>query len=206
MRLAMVAFWCLLLTGISAAQAAPPAKRPLSTVGGQVVQDPGGMPLRKVQVSLAPAGDFDGSRLEDRGERGVNTAFTDSEGRFQIRGVQPGTYQVTFERNGFVTTNRRSHAYSSASLSVAPGQNVTGLLFRMLPAGVIEGKIVDEDGDPLPGVQVAAMSPTSQNGFGGAQTNDLGEYRISGLSPRGVSGHGIGLSDTGNCKCQAGRD
>ncbi len=178
MRLAMVAFWCLLLAGISAAQAAPSAKQPTSTVAGQVVQYPGGTPLRKVLVSLTSA---EGISLSGRNEPSPHTGVTDAEGHFQIDEVQAGDYQVTFERNGFVTTNRRSHTYSSASLSVAPGQNLTGLLFRMLPAGVIEGKIVDEDGDPLPGVQVMAMSPTSQNGFGGTQTNDLGEYRISGL-------------------------
>ena len=51
----------------------------------------------------------------------------------------------------------------------------------MLPAGVIEGKILDEDGDPLPGAEVIAAATTSQNAIGGGQTNDLGEYRISGL-------------------------
>src|ERR1700757_2343110 len=52
MRLAMLALWCVRLIGISAAQAAPPAKQPTSSVAGQVVQYPGGTPLRKVLVSL----------------------------------------------------------------------------------------------------------------------------------------------------------
>ena len=181
MRLAIVAFICLLLTGILAAQATPSAKQPLSTVSGQVVQDPGGTPLRKVLVSLAST---DAPSLNSRGEQNPRTSVTDAEGHFQMDAVQPGNYRVTLERNGFVTTNHRSRAYSATSLSLIAGQDITGLLFRMLPAGVIQGKIVDEDGDPLSGVQVVAMSPTSQNGFGGAQTNDLGEYRIGGL-PQG---------------------
>src|SRR5260370_22212071 len=54
----------------------------------------------------------------------------------------------------------------------------------MLPVGVIQGQIVDEDGGAVQGVGVVAMSATSQNGFAGGQTNDLGEYRLSGLPGR----------------------
>jgi Carboxypeptidase regulatory-like domain len=144
----------------------------LSTVSGQVVQDPGGMPLKKVAVSLIPSGG---------GERGPYATVSDAEGHFQIDHVQPGDYFVALERNGFVSTRRRSRTYSAASFSVAAGQDVTGLLFRMLPAGVIQGKVLDEDGDALPGVEGVAAAATGQNAVSGGQTNDLGEYRISGL-------------------------
>ena len=170
----VAAFGCLLLTGISAAQSGSSAKQPSSTVSGQVVQDPGGMPLKKVAISLVPMMGGDANQQQ-------YSSATDAQGHFQVDGVQPGDYRVTLERNGFVATNRRSRTYSSASLSVTAGQDVTGLLFRMLPAGVIQGKIVDEDGDPVPGAQVTATSPTSRNNVGNAQTNDLGEYRIAGL-------------------------
>ena len=175
MRFAMVAFCCLLLFSVSVAQATPPAKPPTSTVAGQVVQDPGGMPLKKVVIMLVPMTGGDASQQQ-------YSSATDAEGHFQVDGVQPGDYRVTLDRNGFVSSNHRSRTYSSTSLSIAAGQDVTGLLFRMLPAGVIQGKIVDEDGDPVPGVQVTAASPTSRNNVASAQTNDLGEYRIAGLA------------------------
>jgi Carboxypeptidase regulatory-like domain len=183
MRLAMVVFGCLLLAGASAAQATPSGKQPVSTVSGQVVQDSGGVRLRKVVVTLTRAGGT--IVLDDRDfrvatDRIPSSAVTDAEGHFQMDGIRPGDYRVTLWRNGFVASNRRSHSYSSASLSIAAGQNVTGLLFSMLPAGVIQGEIVDEDGDPVPGAIVSATS-TGQN-FGNATTNDLGEYRIGGLA------------------------
>ena len=181
MRHAILAFYCLLLTGVSAAEAAP-TKESLCTVSGQVVQEPGGTPLRKVMVSLASTSGV--IEAFGRNQQNPYATVTDAEGRFHVERLPPGDYRVTLERNGFVATNRRSRAYSSTFLSLMAGQETSGLLFRMLPAGVIQGKIVDEDGDPVQGVGVVAMSATSQNGFAGGQTNDLGEYRLSGLPGR----------------------
>src|ERR1700687_1481243 len=178
MRLAIVVFCCLLLAGVSAAQATPSARQIPSTVSGQVVQEPGGMPVKKVMVTLAPV---QGDSAGDGGQQQY-AVVTDPQGHFQIEGVQPGDYRVTLARDGFVAGNHRSRAESRTSLSVAAGQDITGLLFRMLPAGVIQGRIVDEDGDPVPRVNVFAFSPAGSVGPTNATTNDRGEYRISGLS------------------------
>ena len=53
----------------------------------------------------------------------------------------------------------------------------------MRPAGVIKGKIVDEDGDAVPGIGVSAVSASGRDMESNvnATTNDLGEYRIAGL-------------------------
>jgi hypothetical protein len=57
-------------------------------------------------------------------------------------------------------------------------------------AGVISGKIVDVDGDPIIAVTVNATVAGSMpltgiyGSFGSATTNDLGEYRISDLRHR----------------------
>ena len=136
------------------------------------------MPVKKVMVTLAPV---QGDSAGDGGQQQY-AVVTDPQGHFQIEGVQPGDYRVTLARDGFVAGNHRSRAESRTSLSVAAGQDITGLLFRMLPAGVIQGRIVDEDGDPVPRVNVFAFSPAGSVGPTNATTNDRGEYRISGLS------------------------
>jgi hypothetical protein len=63
-------------------------------------------------------------------------------------------------------------------------------VFRMQASGVISGKIVDADGDPMAGVGVTAtiagtQSPMARRYSPGASgtTNDLGEYRIADLRP-----------------------
>jgi hypothetical protein len=119
------------------------------------------------------------SRQDDREP---HSATTDSDGHFQIIGIEPGEYRVVLEHNGFLSSTRRSRLYSSTLLSLAPGQELQGLLFRMRPAGAIKGKVVDEDGDAVAGINVIAISPSDRDSGRAATTNDLGEYRIAGLS------------------------
>jgi len=137
--------------------------------------------LRKVSITLAPS---EGSVVFSRQDtREPHSAITDSDGHFQMEGVQPGEYRVILVRSGFLAATRRSRLYSSTLLSLAAGQSLQGLLFRMRPAGVIKGKIVDEDGDAVPGASVMAISASGHDAESNpsATTNDLGEYRIPGL-------------------------
>lgn len=139
-----------------------------------------GTPLRKVSVTLLPS---EGSMVFSNQEgREPQTTMTDSGGRFEFDGIKPGEYRVMLSRNGFLSTSRRSRRYSPNLLSVAAGQELQGLLFRMRQAGVIKGKIVDEDGDPVPGITVYPRLVSGRNeSIVSDTTNDLGEFRISGL-------------------------
>ena len=101
--------WCLLFllaSELVAGQNSPAPRLPQSLVSGQVVLEAAGTHLRKVNVKLVPS---EGSIVFSNQEgREPKTATTDSDGRFQIEGVQPGEYRVTLERIGFLSTNRRS--------------------------------------------------------------------------------------------------
>jgi hypothetical protein len=63
------------------------------------------------------------------------------------------------------------------------------VVFRLTPHGIITGHVVDEDGDPLQNAQVQLLRTSYVQGhkqfqaFGGGLTNDLGEYRLSGITP-----------------------
>jgi hypothetical protein len=60
---------------------------------------------------------------------------------------------------------------------------------RLTPHGVIAGRVLDEEGDPVPGAnvqvsrQVYAQGRKQLSRAGAASTNDLGEYRVFGLAP-----------------------
>ena len=132
-----------------------------------------GTPLRKVTVMLVPS---EGSVVFSNQEgREPQTTVTDSNGGFQFSGVRAGEYRVVLGRNGFLSTSRRSRRYSPNLLSLAPGQELQGLLFRMRQAGVIKGKIVDEDGDPVQGITVyPRLNSGRDESIVSDTTNDLG--------------------------------
>jgi hypothetical protein len=182
MRFAFLPLSWFLLISAMAAQISPLSVQnqapPLGSVSGEVLQSPGGMPVGKVMVSLISDGRMEFSF--GRRDPNMPSGFTDAEGHFRIDGVPAGEYQVSLEKTGFVAGGRTSQQDSLQRISLAPGQQLDGLLFRVLPTGVIMGKIIDAQGDPLGDVHVAAISMAGISG--GAETNDLGEYRIAALS------------------------
>jgi len=171
---------CFLL--LPAAVAQTPASKPSAncTVQGQIIQQPGGQPIRKASVTLSATGE------EQPGAADL-VAVTDADGHFKIEDVRPGTYRVGYDHSGFVDAEKRHHG-NRMLLALEPGQEIKDLLFHMAPAAVITGKVTDIDGDPAPGVEVTALPPhfwqaSDPIPSGWGVTNDLGEYRISGLAP-----------------------
>ena len=176
----LYALW-LFLAGLSAAQNGSQTGQPVGVIAGQVVEEPGSVPLRKVLVSLEPSSA--GSFISVNQRQDLRAALTDAQGQFRFERVPPGEYRVSLERNGFVESRHRSPRYSSTLLSLAAGHELTGLTFRMLPGAVVKGKITDADGDPVPGVAIMAVASRAAGQYGNVMTNDLGEYRVAGLPP-----------------------
>jgi hypothetical protein len=100
--------------------------------------------------------------------------------------MMPGRYTVTLQRAGFAQSVA---SRDQATFTLQPGQSLSGLVFRTQAAGLISGKIVDVDGDPMSGVGVSATITgakalvAQRYPSGGGATNDLGEYRIADLRP-----------------------
>ena len=173
-KLLFIAFCLVLVPGAYAIQSNPPGQSPRLSIRGKVLQESDGQPIRKANVQL-------------NGRKGPTpaqySAVTDAEGQFTIEDVQPGQYSVVVERPGFVQSN----VGHLTIISIQPGSGRNDLILRMQAAAVITGKIVDLDGDPMRDVQVSATRAGSvgagrnSNSFGGGTTNDLGEFRISGL-------------------------
>jgi len=174
MKFPALAFSLVLVPSACAMQASP-EKASTPSIHGSVLQEPDGQPIRKANVQL-------NSRTGPSAAQ--YSANTDAEGQFTIDDVQPGQYLVVVERPGFVQSGaggRRNF------ISVQAGSGKNEFVLHMLPAAVITGKIVDSDGDPMPDVNVTAARAGSRrtardsHDFANGATNDLGEFRISGL-------------------------
>ena len=185
MKPALFALLGLLVASSSAAQARNPSTDParptVCSVAGLVVKLEGSAPLPSSTVRLQSVDDH------TRTFSGV----TDLGGRFEVKGIEPGRYRLRVIRNGYVTQEygQRTPNDPGAVLALSPGQDLKDLLFRLLPAAVISGRIQNENGDPLPWVRVSALRATYTRGKRTLSsevtvvTNDLGEYRLFGLRP-----------------------
>ena len=174
-----LAIACYLLSALTIASAQVPAPATnTSSITGAVIQEPGSQPLKKVLVEIM---------AEDQKRGGNYTATTDAEGRFHIEDVTPARYRIFFEKTGFIEVNKRGLQAEANVFTIQPGQALNDLLFRMLPGGVISGRITDEDGDPMSGVRILVQKKkpgkSGRESAGSEATNDLGEYRLAGLFP-----------------------
>jgi protocatechuate 3,4-dioxygenase beta subunit len=182
--------FCMLLSASLSAQPAQdsPANAAARTahLEGQVLSQ-AGEPLRKATLRLNPYyGDHSSNAVSY-----MDT--TDGAGKFVFEGVLPGRYMLSADRTGFLPQNYgvRGAANSSAGsvLTLAAGEIMKDLNFKLIPQGVIAGRVTDADGDPMPGVQVSVnqtVRARRQRGMvpkGGATTDDQGSFRIANLSP-----------------------
>jgi hypothetical protein len=159
-----------------------------ATVAGTVVSANTGEPLRKAHVSLFHLGDD--SESDDSNKRSL-TATTDAAGHFAIDKIPAGKYDLEVTRTDYVTARygQDQPDKPGATLSLAPGLKIADLLFRLNRMGVITGRVVDEDGDPIRGVAVVSMIHRAAGGkqkievSGSDRTNDRGDYRIVDLLP-----------------------
>jgi len=166
---------CALLTAAVAASGLDSENASLS---GRVVKDPGGEPLKKALVELI--GDNTGDTAHNY------TATADAEGNVSIPNIVPGRYHLLVERTGYLFVDAKHRRTESETLSFEKGQALADQVFRMLPCAVGTGRGLDEDGEPMPEAFVALKHRTSTEKLeqaGGERTNDLGQYRISGIMP-----------------------
>jgi hypothetical protein len=83
-----------------------------------------------------------------------------------LKNIAPGSYRLTISRPGFANQayGQRKPDAPGANLTLQPRQEIKDLLFRMIRAGIISGKVFDEDGEPISGVYVQALKQTYSEG------------------------------------------
>lgn len=130
-------------------------------ISGQLLTD-GGTPAPGIRVAAMP--------VPREGDSGVPTlvglALTDSNGRYRIDMIEPGTYYVTAGKVNQPTYYPGVGVMSAAkSVFVTAGSTITGIDFRTYepPTFSISGRAVPRPGLPIPpNSRMAAVSAVGQ--------------------------------------------
>jgi Carboxypeptidase regulatory-like domain len=162
-----------------------PPEKGTTVIGGRILA-PDGRALRGAQVALRQR---DGTRPLAR------QTVSDADGNYQFvfRSDIAGAFAVSAFRTGYLPAayGQRAPADPAEEITVATGQTYPNIDVTMNPPGVVSGRIFDENGDAVEGASVRAMRLVfsdgrrrlTQAGRPAQLTDDLGQYRISGLPP-----------------------
>jgi hypothetical protein len=194
MRHTVLAAACvsIVVAALSAQNAPPPQPSGSGVIAGRVVDAASNQGVADVAVTallskdVPPDGTFGGR----------HAILTDAEGRFVLRGLPAGRYQVSARRAGYLENRFGSDSPGGEGRPIVltdDGRYVDAEIRIWKPA-TIAGTIRDEAGDPIIGLEVRALKRTLTAGrwrFGeyysnikyDARTDDRGAYRISDLTP-----------------------
>jgi protocatechuate 3,4-dioxygenase beta subunit len=153
-------------------------------VRGRVV-DADGRALAHAQVRLAFAGGRGVPPLPAR------TTSTDSAGVFGFSEVPAAEMRLTASHAGYFPTGQEGTGSSDPlRFSLQPGQTRDRIELKLAAWSVIEGRIVDERGDPIMDASVQLLQPHFEAGrrvltsvLPARLTDDHGQYRIYGVVP-----------------------
>ncbi|HMF95858.1 MAG TPA: carboxypeptidase regulatory-like domain-containing protein, partial [Vicinamibacterales bacterium] len=156
------------------------APTPTGRITGVVVASDNGRPVKRARVFV--------SAVELPGGRGM---LTDDQGIFDLTELPAGRYTLTVSKSGFVSLSygQRRPLQAGTPLQLADGQTLKGIQFQLPRGSVIGGRVLDEDGEAMPGVMVRVMRYQYLQGerrltpAGVGQTDDKGQYRVWGLMP-----------------------
>jgi protocatechuate 3,4-dioxygenase beta subunit len=186
-RLALIpflcgAFFCAKLVAQVTPQAAQTSTAKPATVEGVVLNQITKEPLKRAEVQLF-AIQKNVTNMMGSNEAAYS-AVTDAEGKFHIENVEAGEYRVQQRKTGFVTGRGGLYDMSSRTLKLAEGEKLDSLRYFLTPQGIVNGHVLDDEGEPVQGASVMLTRPTYMRGsrrmtsVGQSQTNDRGEYRI----------------------------
>jgi hypothetical protein len=152
-----------------------------ATVGGTVVADATGSPVRLAYVALIGA------------ETGVlKVTSTDSAGKFAFKELPADRYTVAVSKLPYLGTvaGARRPGRPGTPIAVANGAAVNNLSIRLPMSASISCVVLDERGQPANGAAVAIYQRRMQNGkhlltLAGqpVSVDDRGMYRVHGLPP-----------------------
>ena len=198
-------FTLLLLatSGVSSRQASPESPTGTGLILGRVIDADAGTPVSGVVVTAVASPDPFNIPPAGRPQ----AMLTDAQGRFVFRNLPKATYSLVatiggngYSPSGFIVTGRGHQigAYLNGgygqrrpngpfqTIDLADGERIGDAVIRLWKGGAINGRVLDEAGEPLVDVSVAAVQRSSDGRLltgPTARTDDRGVYRLATLTP-----------------------
>lgn len=160
----------------------------LGMIQGQVLAEGDEYPLAQATLSLRSTG---AAPLER-----PRTVRTDGSGEYTFRDLEPGQYVLRATRKGYIAQNygqKSSYSFRreevGTTLTVGHAQVLEDIDFHLVRGGVVEGRVVDQNNEPVERVTVMMKGYRSLAGegrllpFGRDETDDRGQFRIFGIPP-----------------------
>src|SRR5262245_60336624 len=160
---------------------------PPGGIKGRVVAVDNGQGMGKVVLSLIPA---------ERREQGRPiTVRTTPDGSYEFKQVAPGRYRLFASRNGYARQGygqkpgSEGDLASATPLDVRSAETLDNINLSLLRGGAIEGRVLDQDGEPAARVSVSLIRSRYVQGrrvlqpSGSDQTDDRGQFRIYDIPP-----------------------
>jgi len=177
-RSAYLTLWygVLLLLATAGAQLAsaevPVDNRETFVLSGTVVNSVTGEPISRALV-----------RASGQVSR---TAFTDTEGHFQLEGMPAGQIMLTAQKPGY-SSEQDANGYSFRPIPVGP--NTGAMTIKLQPLSAIAGRVTDATGQPIEHITVRLTCRSLRDGRkvweprGMMETDEDGRFRFSNLMP-----------------------
>lgn len=156
----------------------------VASIEGVVVNELTKEPIRKVEISL-----FKQGKTGTSGGSAAYSAVTDAAGKFRIENIAPGEYALMQRRTGFIVS-RANFGLSARLLKLGASQSLTGLRYTLVPQGIVSGRVVDDEGEPVQNIAVSLLHSRYYHGASRVysrgrpqSTNDRGEFRFTEVQP-----------------------
>ncbi len=141
---------------------------PAGSISGQIVYSPSGAPVPNAVVSTRGAG----GRVEVK---------TDAQGHYVLKGIAAGAATV----NASMDQPQGFPLQTSRRVQIGQAQDLIGIDMKLAIPPQIKGRIIDQNKEPVPNMQVMAVAREYSHGalryvFAGAtQSDDRGEYTLT---------------------------
>jgi hypothetical protein len=188
-----------LLIQLPSTPATPQKEIEKGSIEGVVTRATTGDPLARAQVTLsrmappqAPPAPGQATPTNTAPLAQIPQIFTESDGKFLFKDLDPGQYRIQVRVNGYANQEygQRVVFGPGTPFSLAAGQTMRDIVFKMIQDGTVTGHVRDSKGDPVPGLTVSlfrsiynTLGTRTLSSAGAGISDDRGEYRAFFVPP-----------------------